>query len=246
MSKIIELPVPVLKYPHWRVNFRPSDYNGNRISSLGDCYKIIEKTKLSLRGWDYPHLSQESSERGHGNNWIASWSSFMGHIEYWRFYQSGQFLHLFSVREATEPVWKKKLLEDMQSHLSYRRDINWDNVPGFISTTNLIYKLTEVFEFAARLCETGIYKGPVEIKTEIHGIKSFVLTADWNRLWRDYYAASENVLRYHVQVSSDDLLANSTEITLNSIRWFFERFGWMNPSDEAIRRDVDNLLKGRT
>jgi len=166
MNNKIELPVPVLNYPHWRINFRPESYADDFISSLGKCFAIIEKTKLSLRGWDYPHLSRRDTERGQGSNWVASWSDFWSHNEYWRFYQSGQFLHLFSVREAVEPEWRKKMESEMRALLSYMDEVEWDKVPGFISIINFNYQITEIYEFAARLCEAQIYTGKVNIKSE--------------------------------------------------------------------------------
>src|ERR1700693_4619104 len=93
------LPVPVLEVPHWRVNVRPATYKAERIPSLSSCFDIVRKTKVSLRGWDYPHLSNRTNEQGIGRNWVAAWSDFWGHLEYWRFYQSGQFMPLLGVRE---------------------------------------------------------------------------------------------------------------------------------------------------
>ena len=133
-EKVIKLPTPVLEYPHWRVNFRPNDYKEDLIPTLSKCFDTIEKNKLSLRGWDYPHLSRRDTEREQGNNWVASWSAFMGHYEYWRFYQSGQFIHLFSVRESTEGDFKEKIRSDMKSHRIFTDgEINWESVPGFFS-----------------------------------------------------------------------------------------------------------------
>jgi hypothetical protein len=245
MKDKIELPVQVLKYPHWRVNFRPVDYKEHLIPSLGMCFEIIEKNKLSLRGWDYPHLSRRDTEQGQGNNWVASWSDFMGHYEYWRFYQSGQFLHLFSVREATETEWRKKLESEMKSQLSYKDDIDWKKVPGFISIINFTYNVTEIYEFAARLCQSQIYTGTINIKIELRGIRDFILSAPWDRVWHSYYAASEDILTKSADYESDRLIAMSKEVALESIAWFFERFGWLNPSMNVIANDQENLLKGR-
>lgn len=245
MKEKFELPVPVLQYPHWRVNFRLIEYKEQLIPTLGKCFEIIEKNKLSLRGWDYPHLSKRDTERGQGNNWVASWSDFMGHYEYWRFYQSGQFIHLFSVREATETEWRKKLEADMRSHLSHMGDINWEKVPGFISIISFIYNVTEIYEFAARLCQSQIYSGIINIKIELKGIKGFVLSAPWERAWHSYYAASEDVLANSNDFESDQLVATSKEAALKSIIWFFERFGWLNPSENVISHDQENLIKGR-
>ena len=242
---MIELPVPVLQHPHWRVTFRPAAYDDNLIPTLSKCSDIIEKNKLSLRGWDFPHLSRDDKERALGNNWIASWSSFMGHYEYWRFYQSGQFIYLSSVREVTETEWRKKLETEMKSHLSYMRDIDWEAVPGFISIVNFIYNITEIYEFAARLCQARVYSGTLVIKIELRGIKGFVLSAPWDRVWHSYYSASESDLATSNDFSTDTLVASSKEAALKSIVWFFERFGWLNPPEETIAHDQEKLLKGK-
>jgi|MTBAKSStandDraft_2_1061841.scaffolds.fasta_scaffold77216_1 hypothetical protein len=246
MNKKIELPVPVLDFPHWRVNFRPAGYAKELIPSLGKCFEIIEKNKVRFRGWDYPHLSNKDTNRGQGNNWVASWSDFMGHYEYWRLYQSGQFLHLFSVREVTETRWREKLESDLRSHLSYMGgEIAWDKIPGFISIINFIYNITEIFEFAARLCQANIYSGKIEIIIELRQIKGFVLTAPWERAWHSYYASNENVLSFLTELESDELVATSKEAALKSILWFFERFGWLDPYENVISNDQENLIKGK-
>jgi hypothetical protein len=240
----LDLPVPVLDHPHWRVNIRPTSYEEELIPTLSKCFEAIEKNKLSLRGWDYPHLSRRDTERGHGPNWVASWSDFMNNYEYWRFYQSGQFLHLMSVREATESGWKEKLEADMRSHLSYMRELVWESVPGFIDIINFVYKVTEIYEFAARLCQSQIYTGRVSINIEIKGIRGFVLAAPWERAWHSYYAASEDVLSNSTEFETDNLVAASKENALKTVIWFFERFGWLNPSEHVIAHDQEKLLKG--
>jgi hypothetical protein len=245
MTQKIDLPVPVLGLPHWRVIFRPAEYNEILVPTLGKCFEIVEKNKVSLRGWDYPHLSTYSTERGQGNNWVASWSSFMSHYEYWRFYQSGQFIHFFGVREATKAEWRQQLQSEIKSHLSHVRDIDWGKVPGYISIINFIYSTTEIYEFAARLCQAQIYSGTIKIIIELKDIKGYVLTAPWERAWHNYYAASENVLKYSNTYQSDKLVATSKEAALKTVIWFFERFGWINPSESMISQDQDKLIKGR-
>jgi len=244
-NKIV-LPIPVLKHPYWRVNFRPAEYKEDRVPSLSKCFEIIEKTKVRLRGWDYPHLSSRINECGQGNNWIACWSDFMGRYEYWRFYQSGQFLHLFVVGEATEKEWRNKLQAAMQSHrILTDGDIDWDAVPGFFSIVNFTYIITEIYEFAARLCQAYVYTGKLNVQIDIKNIKGFVLAAPWDRSWWNYYAASQDNLSKSHEVDSEELIVNSKDISLSTIIWFFERFGWLSPSEIGIRQDQENLIQGR-
>lgn len=229
---------------HWRVNLRPETYTPELIPTLGGCIELIEKTKVSLRGWDYPHLSNRQSEQGRGTNWVESWSDFRGRKEFWRFYQSGQFIHLFTVKE-TAPEWRSKLEEDTRFHLGDDENIDWSRVPGFISIINFLYTVTEIFEFATRLCQAGVYKGLITISIQLNGINQFVLTTDTSRSWHNYYAATQDTLGKPWSLSSNELVANSAELSLQAIKWFFERFGWLNPPMEVLKNDQENFLKRR-
>jgi hypothetical protein len=242
----LNLPVPVLQYPHWRVNLRPEEYDAEAIPSLGECLRIIQHNQVRLRGWSYPHLSNRDNQVIQGSNWIGSWTQFMGHREYWRFYQSKQFIHLFSVREATEQGWAEKLRADTVSHLSYLTDINWDEVPGFISLTNFLYCVTEIVEFAARLCQAGVYRGVVDLNIQLRRIGGFVLTTTWERAWSEFRAPSDDTLGKGWSIEAEALLADSAQRALEITLWFSERFGWLDPSVEVIRKDINDYLEGRT
>lgn len=244
-SQELNLPIPVLEYPYWRINIRPMVYQDEVIPSLSQCFQIIEKNRIRLRGWDYPHLSNHDNERTQGTNWIASWSNFRGHNEYWRFYQSTQFLHLFSVREATEEGWRSKLQKEAGLQLFHLNGTDWDSVPGFISIPNFIFTVTEIIEFAARLCQAQVYTGNLSIAIHLNGIRGFVLTTDLDRMWTTYCAAGEDRLGKTWPIDSGSLIADSPQHSLNIIIWFFERFGWLNPSIDVLRKDIDDYLKGR-
>jgi hypothetical protein len=231
-----KLPVPVHDYPHWRVTYRPATYDENRISSLSECLEIIAKNRVSLRGSDFPHVSRTRDGMAYGSRWIASWSNIMGHLEYWRFYQSTQFLYLGSVREVTETEWAERL------RAMGRLDAN---VPGLISITNFVYSVTEIFEFAARLAQASIYREAVEIAISLTGIQGFVLAPDPDRMWPNAYAASQNELAYKQSLTPADLVAAAADAAVACTVWFFERFGWLEPNVAVIRSDQQKLLTGR-
>jgi hypothetical protein len=237
------LPVPVFDYPHWRVTIRPADYTPELIPNLCDCFDTVEKCKVSLRGWDYPHLSRRQSERGQGDNWVASWSTFMGHVEYWRLYQSGQFLNLFAVREFSEKEFGDHLRQVSASHF---RGVDLAKVPGFISITNFLYTMTEIFEFAARLCQSGPLGGTIVIGIALKDIRGFALTTDWDRAWFNLYQASQDVLKKEWTIPSDSLMSKSASHSLEAVRWFFERFGWLDPSMAILQTDQQTFIRKRS
>ena len=100
-------------------------------------------------------------------------------------------------------------------------------------------------EFAARLCQAQVYSGTLKIAIELKGVKGFILSAPWDRVWHSYYSATENDLATGNEIATDTLVASSKEEALKSIVWFFERFGWLNPPVETIAHDQEKLLKGR-
>jgi hypothetical protein len=237
----IKIPVPVLQQPHWRVNFKPSVYNKSTIPTIARCIELVQQNAVQLRGWEYPYLSSKAEQRQLGNNWIASWSDFMGHMEYWRLYQSGQFIHLFSVYEAA-PEHRKKLQSTAASHIN-RSD--WDKVPGFIHIRNFLFTLTEIYEFASRLSEEGIYQDKVNISIELKNIEGFVLTTDWDRAWSNYYPATQAILAFKATYPATTLVYESAELALQTTIWFFERFGWLKPPLESFRSDQKLFLERR-
>jgi hypothetical protein len=130
-------------------------------------------------------------------------------------------------------------------HLRHMRDVDWQTVPGFISIINFLYTVTEIFEFAARLCARRIYQGELTITVELKGVREFVLTTDWDRAWHSYCAATEDKLGRSWSVRSDLLLSESSEHSLKAVVWFFERFGWLRPSVDVLRKDQQQFLKRR-
>lgn len=248
LSSIENASVPVTAFPHWRVVYRPEVYDPDLIPSLSDCFRLVEKSRVQFRGWDFPHLAR-SSDSSHGvvrgSNWIGSWADFMGSMEYWQLFQSGQFAHFAALREATEIEWRDKLQRDAKSHLGSLKNIDWSAVPGYISFVNLIYTITEYFEFAARICQAGIYQGNLEIAIGSTGVKGFMLTTDWSRMRRQQCVASEGKLNKTWSVSSESLVSDSLEHSLKAIVWLVECLGWMSPNEDAIRGDQQKLISGR-
>jgi hypothetical protein len=240
MTPVQKLPVAVLEYPHWRVNYRPAVFVPNRLASLSDCLAVLQKNRVRLRGWDFPHIPSHESERAYGDAWVAGWSDFMGHLEYWRFYQSTQFLYLGSVREVTEQEWAPKLRQTMKWHAD--ADVDIDAVAGFLSLANSVYNITEFFEFAARLAQAEVYVDPVTVEISVKGISGFMLAADQNKMWSSDYIASEQELRYETTLAPAELIASAADNAIKCTVWLFERFGWLNPNVDAIRTDQQKLL----
>ena len=158
-------------------------------------------------------------------------------------YQSSQFFCLTAVNEARDQAWSTKLRRDMQGHLSHRREVDLDQVPGFLSVVNVVYTTTEVFEFAARLCEAGVYEDHLEIFVELHGVSEFALAAPWARAWMDFYQCRTNEVLGHWPLRSSELVSSSRDLAIDAAVFLFERFGWLNPNTDVLKADQKKLLE---
>ena len=231
------LPVPVLEQPHWRVNFRPAEYDPELIPTLAECFRLVEQTSVRFRGWPYPYLSNRQDERGRLTNGVASWTDNEYATEYWCLYQSGQFLHLFTFEENTPDCQRQQQ--------SLRRPYR-PHTPGCVDFLDFLYTVTEIFEFATRLCLKELYRGSLEISIELKDIQGFRLwSSDPARRVRSEWISHESNLRKSWPFPSAELIANSADRALDAAIWFFERFGWESPNKDSLSRDQREMLSWR-
>lgn len=234
------LPVPVLDEPHWRILLRPSDYAAERIATLADCWRHVEAAKVGLRGWDYPWV--DSIERQQGDDWISSWCDWSQHLEFWQFYQSGQFIHLLG-------FWENRADEEVVARALQRIRVKPEGFEstGVIDAPGVVYTLSEVFEFARRLAARGVFGHALVVDVRMGGISGRPLvTLDRQKApFRQLHAAAEDRLEHRWTVTLEDILARSGELALDAAVWFFERFGWLDPPREVLRQDQERLLAHR-
>lgn len=225
---------------YWRVIIKPTQFNKSLIPSLTECQRLIEESKVYLRGWDYPHLPRYGQGLVNGVDWLEASTDSMVWIpmlEYWHFYQSGQFAHLFNCGED----WVNRDQLQIQ---------NWRNLPlpeRVLSILNTVYRVTEIYEFAARLAAKGIFRSDLSITVELHGMKDrgLVVTGHMRAPLLDNYICGVDALPYSKTVSLEALLAQASELALESLLWFFERFNWQSIPVHTIRDDQRRLLERR-
>src|SRR6266705_1094268 len=143
---------------YWRVNVRPTVFIPERVA-LRKLEAITRDSIVQLRGWDYPHFPREGVTRG--NDFIegATEAAFISHLEVWRLYQSGQFIHLFSMREDWVEGTPLPGLGNVK--------------PGeLLSLESTLYTITEIFLFAARLAQRMALGPEIVVEYALHGLAS--------------------------------------------------------------------------
>jgi len=193
----------ILKYPYWRINLYPQTYNASLLPSRNQCSELIDKNTIpiSSNSYSYPRRFGDPIK---GSNWTGIHAKHPRY-EYWRFYQSGQFINFTN-------FWQSS------------------NNPNYITDGEILYTVLTVFQFAANICQQDIYNGHINVSIEINNIKDFGLKTkfDLNNFSSQNHKATENsyIKVWHVQSNS---LTNSSfdHQVFESIEWFVECFSSM-------------------
>lgn len=211
---------------YWRVNIRPLEYEKEKIDSLASLKKIISDCEVSYRGWPYPFIKEKSS----ANDFIYGGIDWQNHIEYWRFYQSLQFLHLFVMREDWEEEMKGIFGEKNKSPREPNTGLN---------VFSTIFTIAEIFEFTNRLLKKAPIENGIEINIKLTGTKDRKLFCYGNNMnIGGNYVSTLEEIEYKNNFSLKDFLINNTEIALNCCFYFFERFNFDRIPKVLLRTEM--------
>ena len=197
---------------YWEIVIRPSRFDEERVKNVLDLQRIVERSSVHIRGWDYPHIDIKTLPEVH-EDWVGQEFEWEEFLEIWRIYQSGQFFHTLA------------MTEDWEHKSSWTFGRHW--APGeVLALRNAVFTFTEIYEFASRLAMTpaGDFTMFLEIKlcglanrTLVNDGKGFpllpppVTQAEWFT-WKQ-------------QLSSPDLMAAAWDLALEPAADLFRRFG---------------------
>lgn len=226
----------IRKLGYWKINFYPADVNTALIPKVGDIKEIVRSAAIEFRGWDYPHFPTET--RDHQDLYVAGdkfegWINWEQYREVWRMYQSGQFIHLFGLRED-------RLGED-----SPYKQIKPGSVLEVIGT---IYTITEIFSFLRNLVQAGIYKDKIIVELGLYNTENRSLhISDFRRapLFGDYRCRIKDIVLPVNTYSAQDIQENYLDLALDQIVNLFQQFNWTTPPIEVIKEDQKKLIERR-
>lgn len=228
MSKLLE---KIRSRGYWKVVIHPAEFAENRVPSISALYPILQKTSVQLGGWDFPHL--DTQEKPHiDKDWIGQEINWEHHLELWRFYQSGQFIHFSGMLED----WRD------QSNL-WPPDKDWK--PGLdLRVHEAVFRFTQIFEFAARLAVTEAGDQQTHVEIIVSGLAGRALCNLPGRWpFRQKRKASIPELPHKVDLSQMQLVTEPKELALKPAIELFRRFGW-DPTLDLVR-DIQDEALGR-
>ena len=213
---------------HWRVRIFPTHHEGKRVESLRDAKEIVDKSQVRLRGWYYPHIDREGIVPGDG--WVESSGDFRGHLEYWRFYLSGQYLHLMAYPEDEEDTTAQRLPPGVRG----------------LEVVTTVYRFTEIFTFASRLATKGILDPGATVSVTLSGTEGRQLFFyEAGRYLSLDYRCRVPSLTVERSVAASDLMARADEIAIDASVHVLERFGWLDVGRGVLLEDQKRFLERR-
>lgn len=212
---------------HWRVNFRPLRPLARRLT-FQECQDVVERNRVSIRGWDYPHISRREDEQGgliQGDQFVESWCDWNEQLEFWHMYRSGQFLSY------------NALSEDFLHGVQGRPDV------PFLDVIDTTYSVTEFVEFAHRLFATGVLAEGMALDLALNGTKGRILWTGGHRVpFFSPKRTEAEAVRVHYELTPAAWSEGPLEVANRALLEIFDHFGW-NPAAERIRADQTSFYK---
>lgn len=220
---------------YWRVVIRPTRFERRRMGTLSKVREIVQDSKVAFRGWDYPHWQNDSVQNM--GEWVECLTDWSHYIEFWRFYRSAQFIHLFALREDHIDV----------NQILPTRFPPRPSRSGYLGFVGAVYTVTEIFEFAARLGAKGLLDPTVHVSIGLHNVADHQLASlDASRFLRDdYVRVSGSPIVVETQLPIQNLIANTDGAALDTAVEIFENFNWTNPPRDILAEDQRRFRERR-
>jgi hypothetical protein len=215
---------------YWHVVLRPHVHDERRVA-LADLPDAIRKIAVLYRGWAFPHVN-DRVEFEYGENYVQQAVDLEHHREFWRVYQSGQFV--FFGGEWTD--WR-----DRSSFLPAHQ--NWKPMQA-LHVLYVLFRLTEVFEFCSRWATSPLGDSSLLLKVSVANIKGCELLLEDPRRapLMGSYRASTNEFKREFPLGRDDILVDAWGRARGAANELFQQFGW-KPGPDLLKELQDELHK---
>ncbi len=234
-KKMDEVLRKIKQKGYWRIEIRPTKYLQTRIAGHSEIKALVERCAVRLRGWTYPH--DDPRHMSDGRTWVECREP-QEHLEFWRFYQSAQFIQFASLDEDR----RGEIPEDFRQ---FKPPRNAHEAEPLLNVIGTLYTITEVMEFAARLAERGVLEPRMFVSVKLFGARGRKLSfEDPGRPLRACYACPvDQAPLADVITSPTELISRRHDLARDKTLELFGLFGWMNPSGSVLEEEQRRLLE---
>lgn len=217
---------------HWEVFVRPADFVADRVH-YSELEHIVRKAAVRFRGWPVPFVDDRQQLTG-GHDWVGQDidADMVSHYEAWRMWTSGQFGHL----RAVSADWR-------EGREATRVPVGFS---GAIEVWEILYYLTEVTEFAARLALSDAGSDVMTIEATLRGLEGRGLVVGQSNRAEFFEPYRSRVPEFTrtVVMPREALVADVRQAAVDLAFELFARFGWQPSKDQLAEHQLE-LIEGR-
>jgi Restriction endonuclease len=227
------------------VAITPGRYDGERLT-LSECRQIMQTARVSVMGWAMPFYGNNVTV---GPGYIFEKVDFKAvahHVEEWRLYRSGQFVHRSIPFERLKPDFdvSARALAEWNPHGGAKRTAE---ARGFLSFVALIYFVTQAYLFARSLLlhfpdddEASIYVG-------LRDVEHFALGTDDAALRLSSFYRTELADPHHaVHLTRRELIQDPVSACRTALEAILEQFNWDPARARATIESYQRSFLART
>jgi len=208
-----------LNHGYYLLSIRPAAYSPNAIQPVTRILEIATRLEVRYYGWKFPFVvrNEETVEQrsagspGQAEDWE----------EFWRMFQSGQFLCAIAYREDGSGA----AISDYLGPRELRLAPAGFEPSGVINIHTLIILANQVYEFAARLARELRWETSVDVGiTLTNTARRVIISTDRARpVWRFWRATAPHI--EHIRkVDLRDLLAKPSDLAAEAATEIIRRF----------------------
>lgn len=193
---------------HRHIFLKPIDDVTERLGTMNQLERFVNGHNVSIRGWDFPHVSPHEGAFGYGDEFLWSCTDWGELKEYWRLFKNGVFEGLYAER-GEDAEYQKSLARKAQG------------ARFSISIVDVIYTLSEYVEFARRVIAAGNCSAGLKLTIEYENMANTGLGAEIDRMLSPYYICRDSRWTESVTLTPvTDFKGEARELTAR----FFFRF----------------------
>jgi hypothetical protein len=181
-----------------------TEYQAKRLSTRASLEALVSNASISLRGWPHPFY-QAGKTAYPGGQWLEGNVAWDNNREYWRLYESGQWLHfarLYGAGAAREEVFKGRSPLPPQ-HAEY------------VHVRDLLFTLTEMFHFAVGLAQGGVLDPTAFLSVLLHNTKDYMLYESSDRFFTHRYVNQiDTPILFEQSLPANELSASADKMAL--------------------------------
>jgi hypothetical protein len=217
---------------YWWVAIRPIAFSKERIAYT-DLETVVRQLQVKFGGWHFPHISENQpfDHLGDSIQQAIDWQHF---LEFWRLYQSGQFL------------WAGGIMDDWRDQSQWWPRLANEEEHPTVGVGEILRKLTEIFEFASRFAVSKSGDVGMHVSMDLRNTAGRTLIGDNpRRFWHvvQPYTTQANAIPLSAEFESFSLGADPRRLAREWAAAVFARFGWKPPPERLTEWQQEVLAQ---